>query len=245
MGILQGKITGEPIMIRIRRSNERGKADMGWLLTHHTFSFGSYHDPEYMGFRTLRVINEDYVQPQSGFDTHGHENMEIISYVFQGTIEHRDSSGSRSTLRAGEVQRMTAGTGVTHSEHNPSPDGVLGFFQIWIEPREKGLKPEYENINVPDEERRGKLRLLASPEGEVGSLTIHQDARLYASVLTPGQEVEHRVQPGRHAWIQLLRGRLEADGESLKAGDAAAISDAAGLRIAALEESEFLLIDLN
>jgi redox-sensitive bicupin YhaK (pirin superfamily) len=198
-----------------------------------------------MGFRTLRVINEDYVQPQSGFDTHGHENMEIISYVFQGTIEHRDSSGSRSILQAGQVQRMTAGTGVTHSEHNPSSNKVLGFFQIWIEPNQKGLKPSYENITVRDAEKRGQLRLLVSPEGGPGLLKIHQDVRLYCAVLAPGAAVAHPLRPGRHAWIQFLRGSVTVGGETLEAGDGAAISDEVELQIAAREESEFLLMDLN
>ncbi len=232
-------------MIRIRKSNERGKVDLGWLKTHHTFSFSTYYDPDHMGFRTLRVINEDYVQPGRGFDTHGHENMEIISYIFQGRIEHRDSGGNRSTLQAGQVQRMTAGTGVTHSEHNPSPDEVLGFFQVWIEPNEMGLAPGYENITVGDEEKRGRLRLLASPEGGPGVLKIHQDVQLYCAVLPPGGLVAHTLSLARHAWIQLLKGSVTVDGETLHAGDGAAISDTADLQIVAREASELLLMDLS
>ncbi len=232
-------------MIHIRKSKERGKADLGWLKTHHTFSFSTYYDPAHMGFRALRVINEDYVQPGRGFESHGHENMEIISYVFQGSIEHRDSGGNCSTLQAGQVQRMTAGTGVTHSERNPSPDEVLGFFQIWIEPNQMGLAPGYENITVRDEEKRGRLRLLVSPEGGPGVLKIHQDVRLYCAVLAPAGGVAHTLSSARHAWIQLLSGSLMVDRETLHAGDGAAISDTADLQIVAREASEFLLMDLN
>lgn len=231
-------------MITVRRSNARGKADLGWLKTQHTFSFGSYYDPKQMGFRSLRVINEDYVQPEKGFETHGHENMEIISYVFQGAIEHRDSGGNRSVLRAGEVQRMTAGTGVTHSEHNPLSDEVLGFFQIWIEPWQTGLEPEYETIRVDNEEKRRRLRLLVSPDGGPDVLKINQDARIYASLLAPGEEAVHRFVPGRYGWIQLLRGSLSVDRQTLEKGDGAAIGDMEALKLSATRDAEFLLIDL-
>lgn len=220
-------------------------ADWGWLKTHHTFSFSSYYDPQHMGFRALRVINEDYVNPQGGFETHRHEDMEIISYIFQGAIEHRDSNGNRSILRAGEVQRMTAGTGITHSERNPSNDEVLGFFQIWIEPAEKGLKPDYESMSVRDDAKRGQLKLLVSPKGDKGSLKIHQNAYLYASILASGEEVNYRIEPVRHLWVQLLRGSLELEGEDLNDGDGAAISKMSEVTVVAALESEFLLMDLE
>jgi redox-sensitive bicupin YhaK (pirin superfamily) len=232
-------------MITVRKSEERGKADLGWLKTHHTFSFNSYYDPEYMGFRALRVINEDYVQPGKGFDTHHHAEMEIISYVFQGSIEHRDNQGNGSILKAGEVQHMTAGTGITHSEHNPSPKEVLGFLQIWIEPNQIGLKPGYENMAVSDEEKRGRLKLMVSPGGENGTLKIHQDVRIYASLLSSGEEVTHRMQAARHAWFQLIRGSLDVAGHLLRAGDGAAISDLKEVKIRSGEESEFVLMDLG
>jgi len=232
-------------MITVRKSEERGKADLGWLKTHHTFSFDSYYDPEHMGFRALRVINEDYVQPGKGFDTHHHSDMEIISYVFQGSIEHRDNQGNGSILEAGEVQHMTAGTGITHSEHNPSSKEVLGFLQIWIEPNQKGLKPGYENMAVADEVKKGRLKLIVSPDGESGTLKIHQDVRIYASLLSPREEVMHRMQAGRHAWIQLIRGSLDVAGHALRAGDGAAVSDLKEVKISAGKESEFVLMDLG
>ena len=232
-------------MIRIRPAAARGHFDHGWLDTSHTFSFGDYHDPAHMGFRSLRVINEDRVQPGRGFPTHGHRDMEIVTYVVKGALEHRDSLGTGSIIRPGDVQRMTAGTGVTHSEINPSRTEPVHLLQIWILPERTGLPPSYEQKTFPAMERHGRLRLVASPDGRDGSVTVHQDVRLYATTLGAGVRVEHPIAPGRHAWLQVVWGALYANEEELEAGDGAAVSDEARLTLVARqEESEALLFDL-
>ena len=231
-------------MIAIRKAGERGRFDHGWLDTQHTFSFADYHDPRFMGFRVLRVINEDRVAPGAGFPSHGHRDMEILTVVLSGAIEHKDSLGTGEVLRPGEVQRMTAGTGVIHSEFNPSRTEPLHFYQIWILPDRKGLAPEYEQRAFPSEERRGRLRLVASPDGAEGSLRIHQDARVYASELAAGQATSHALGEGRHAWVQTARGEIELNGTRLKAGDGAAVSAESELRLKGLADAEILLFDL-
>jgi redox-sensitive bicupin YhaK (pirin superfamily) len=231
-------------MITVRKSEARGHFDHGWLDTRHTFSFADYYDPKSMGFRALRVINEDRVKPGQGFGTHGHRDMEIISYVLSGAIEHRDSLGTGEVLRPGEVQRMSAGTGVRHSEFNPSQTEGLHFLQIWLLPREAGGPPSYEQRAFPLEERRGKLRVLASPDGRDGSLGVNQDALLYGAVLGPGQAAELPLAPGRHAWVQVARGSVHVNGATLSAGDGAALSDETAVRLDAPEETELLVFDL-
>lgn len=231
-------------MIEIRRSDDRGHADHGWLNSYHTFSFASYHDPRFMGFRQLRVINEDRVQPGKGFGTHPHRDMEILSYVLDGVLEHEDSMGNGSTIRPGEVQRMSAGTGVTHSEFNHSRDSVVHFLQIWILPEKEGLPPSYEQRNFPEDERRDRLRLVAARNGRDGAVTIHQDVDVYAALLGPKSGVEHALQPGRHAWVQIARGGASVNGNPLAAGDGMAVSSEASLRIEADGSAEVLLFDL-
>ena len=232
-------------MLRIRRSADRGRADHGWLDTRHTFSFADYHDPAHMGFRDLRVINEDRVQPGQGFGTHAHRDMEIVSYVLEGALAHRDSMGNGSVIRPGDVQRMSAGSGVRHSEFNPSPTESLHFLQIWILPDKLGLEPEYEQKAFPAEERRGKFRPIASPDGREGSLAIHQDVGLFGALLARGESAAHTLAPKRHAWLQVARGRVRAGAEELLAGDGAAFSDETGVRVTAVEDAEVLLFDLR
>ncbi len=222
-------------MLTIRRADERGHADHGWLESRHTFSFADYHDPMHMGFRGLRVINEDRVQPGRGFGTHGHRDMEIVSYVLDGALEHKDSIGTGSVIKPGDVQRMSAGTGVMHSEFNASKTESVHFLQIWILPAQKGIAPGYEQKTFSHEDKRGKLRLIASPDGREGSVTIHADASVYASVLEPGETVTYVVRPGRHAWIQVARGRIKAAGVELGAGDGAATGDPGALAFAGIE----------
>lgn len=231
-------------MIQIRKAQERGHFDFGWLNTYHTFSFGDYYDPKNMGFRSLRVINEDVVQPSRGFPTHGHRDMEIVTYILQGAIEHRDSMGTGSIIRRGDAQRMSAGTGVRHSEANPSPDEAVHLLQIWILPEEEGRPPEYEEKKFSDDEKRNKLRLIVSPGGENGAVRIHQDARIYAALLENGQVVTHQLAQGRHAWLQVAAGAVNINDVSLKQGDGAAISMESELRITAAEPAEVLLFDL-
>jgi redox-sensitive bicupin YhaK (pirin superfamily) len=209
-------------MIQVRRTGERGHFDHGWLDTYHTFSFARYYDPRHMGFRALRVINEDRIAPGRGFGTHGHDNMEIVTYVLDGALAHRDSLGSVGTIRPGELQRMTAGTGITHSEFNPSDTRPVHLYQIWLLPERERLEPSYEQKAFPEEERRNRLRLVASPDGQGGSLSIRQDARLFLASLEEGQEVSHELAPGRHAWLQVLRGGISLNGLALSAGDGAA-----------------------
>jgi quercetin 2,3-dioxygenase len=233
-------------MIKVRHANERGHANYGWLDTYHTFSFNTYYDPRFMGFRALRVINEDRVAPGQGFGTHGHADMEIITYVTEGALAHKDSTGGEETLRPHEVQRMTAGTGIRHSEFNPSDTESTHLYQIWILPEKSGLTPGYEQTYFPPEEKKGRLRLVASRQGADGSVKINQDVALYSSILAAGQEVAHTLAENRHAWLQVIKGKLEINGEILNASDGAAVSDERELRIRALEdETEFLLFDLN
>lgn len=230
--------------IYVRRADERGHALYDWLDTWHTFSFDTYYDPAFMGFRVLRVINEDRVQPGQGFGMHGHRDMEIITYVLEGALEHRDSLGTGSVLRPGEFQRMSAGTGIRHSEFNPSSTEAVHLYQIWLLPNQTGLTPSYEQKSFPAAERQGQLRLVASPKAEDGSLQIHQDARIYLSILESDQEVRHLLQPGRHAWLQVLRGSVQLNGHRLATSDGAAVSDEAALSIRANEHAEVMLFDL-
>lgn len=233
-------------MINIRRSNERGGGNFGWLDTKYTFSFNNYYDPKFMGFRNLRVINEDYVQPGEGFGTHGHADMEIITYVIEGALAHKDSTGGEETLRPHEVQRMTAGTGIRHSEFNPSNTQQVHLYQIWILPGENGLTPGYEQTYFAPETKTGKLKLVASRGGDDGSVKINQDVRLYSSILASGEEVTHELAENRHAWLQVIKGSVALKGEILNAGDGAGVSDETILKIKSLEDdTEFLLFDLN
>nr|AXL06096.1 pirin [uncultured bacterium] len=232
-------------MINVRRAAARGHFNFGWLDTHHTFSFGEYYDPRNMGFRTLRVINEDHVRAGHGFPTHPHRDMEIITYVLEGALEHKDSMGNGTVILPGEVQRMSAGTGIRHSEKNPSTEQDVHLLQIWIIPQEQGLTPSYEQKLFAADEKRARLRLIASNDGREGSVTVHQDANLYAALLEPGEEVTHQLSPGRHAWTQVARGALELNGKLLQQGDGAAASGEAGLKITGREASEVLLFDLG
>jgi len=233
-------------MITVRRSDERGHFDHGWLDTYHSFSFASYYDPKHMGFRSLRVINEDRVAPGGGFGTHPHRDMEIITYVLQGGLAHKDSMGNGSTIRPGDVQRMSAGTGVLHSEFNHSKDEAVHLLQIWILPDKEGVTPSYEQKFFDAESKRGVLRLIASRDGRDGSVTIHQDADLFASVLGKGVSVEHELSAGRHAWLQVVRGKVAANGVELTAGDGAAVSAESKLTVEGSEDgSEILLFDLD
>jgi quercetin 2,3-dioxygenase len=231
-------------MITVRKSGQRGHFDHGWLNTYHTFSFAGYYDPDQMGQRTLRVINEDRIQPGEGFGTHPHRDMEILSYVVSGALQHRDSMGNGSVITPGEVQRMSAGTGVTHSEFNPSDAEPGHFLQIWILPERKGLTPGYEQRAFSDEEKRDRLRLIASRDGRDGSVTIHQDASVYAAFLTQGRAVTHAFGSGRGGWLQVVKGSVTLKGIALTAGDGAAIEGETELEITAVKDSEFLLFDL-
>jgi quercetin 2,3-dioxygenase len=234
----------QPETIRVRRAGERGHAQYDWLDTWHTFSFDTYYDPAHMGFRVLRVINEDRVQPGTGFGMHGHHDMEIITYVLEGALEHRDSLGSGSVLRPGEFQRMSAGTGIRHSEFNPSSTEPVHLYQIWLLPNQRGLAPSYEQKAFPESERRRHLRLVASPDAQGGSLLIHQDARVYLSSLDTHRKVEHELQPGRHAWLQVLRGSVDLNGETLATSDGATVSGETTLSMRANEPAEVMLFDL-
>ncbi|MBI3725889.1 pirin family protein [bacterium] len=230
--------------IAVRRSSERGHFDMGWLDTRHTFSFGDYHDPDHMGFRALRVINEDRIAPGGGFGTHPHRDMEILTYVTEGALEHKDSMGTGSTIRPGEVQRMSAGTGVFHSEHNASKKDPVRLLQIWILPETRGLEPSYEQRMFPADEKRGKWRLVASRDGREGSVRIHQDVSLYATLLSKGERLSHAFSRGRSAWLQVVRGGVTIEGNELSAGDGLALSDGSGLALEATSDAELLLFDL-
>lgn len=231
-------------MITLRKSEERGHANHGWLDSYHSFSFANYYDPNNMGFRALRVINEDWVQPAKGFGTHPHRDMEIITYVLEGALEHKDSLGTGSIISPGEVQKMSAGTGVTHSEYNPSKTEQVHLLQIWIVPDQKNLPPSYEQKTYPTAEKRNQLRLIASPQGQDGSVTVHQDVNLYASVLDAGEKVVHELSPNRHVWVQVAQGEITVNGLSLSAGDAAAISEENRVVVMANTASEILLFDL-
>jgi redox-sensitive bicupin YhaK (pirin superfamily) len=232
-------------MIRVRKSAERGHFDHGWLKTHHTFSFARYHDPRHVRFRALRVMNEDWIDPGREFGEHPHENMEILTYVLSGALAHRDSLGTGSVIRPGELQRMSAGTGIRHGEANPSATEPVHLYQIWLFPDRDGHEPSYEQSAFPESERLNRLRLVASPDGEEGSLTIHQDARLYLGALEPGKSVRHVIAEGRHAWVQVARGAVLLNGVALVEGDGAAVSDDAELSIVASDApAEVLLFDL-
>ncbi len=229
-------------MILIRYRNERGHFDHGWLNTYHTFSFDRYYDPRYMGFRDLRVINEDRVNPSRGFGTHPHRDMEIITYILEGALEHKDSMGTGSIIRPGEVQRMTAGTGVSHSEFNPSRTEPVHLLQIWILPETKGLKPSYEQRQFNRDEMRGKLRLIAAREPLDGAVKIHQDVRLFATVLE-GESVNYDLQKDRYAWVQVARGSMRVNGTPLEAGDGAALDKESNIELEG--RGEALVFDLN
>jgi quercetin 2,3-dioxygenase len=231
-------------MMDIRRSDQRGLADHGWLKSLHSFSFADYHDPAHMGFGALRVINEDRVQPGKGFGTHAHRDMEIISYVLEGAVEHKDSMGNGSVIRPGNVQRMSAGTGVRHSEYNPSGKEAVHFLQIWIEPDTLGVKPGYEEKHFDDESKRGKLRLIASADGRDGSVTIHQDANLYATILDGSEAVALTLEPGRRAYVHVARGEVVANEQALSAGDAMKITGEGTLRLGGARNAEVLVFDL-
>lgn len=231
-------------MITIRHRDERGVANMGWLNSHHSFSFGHYHDPSQMGFRALRVINEDRVIPGAGFPTHGHANMEIVSYVLEGALEHKDSIGTGSVIRPGEVQRMSAGRGIRHSEYNASQSDPAHFLQIWILPEAHGLAPSYEQRAYSDAEKRGALRLVGSRDGRDGSVTIHQDVDLYATLLNGDESASLTLRSGRHAWVQVARGQVHVNGILLKEGDGAALSDEASVTLDRADEAEVLVFDL-
>lgn len=231
-------------MIKLRRSAERGHFNFGWLDTYHTFSFADYHDPDWMGFRKLRVINEDHIEPGQGFGTHGHRDMEIITYLLEGELEHKDSMGTGSVIRAGDVQRMSAGTGVRHSEFNPSKKEIAHLLQIWILPEKSGLVPGYEQRSFTKEERTDRLRLVASGSPRDGAVKIHQDAGLYVSLLNKGSQLDYRIKEGRHAWLQVARGAVKVNGTLLERGDGCSAGDESGLEIAAQASSEILLFDL-
>lgn len=231
-------------MITLRKSAERGHAQHGWLDSYHTFSFADYHDPKQMGWGPLRVINEDLVEPAKGFPTHGHRDMEIFTFILEGELEHKDSMGNGTVIRPGDVQRMSAGRGVMHSEFNPSKTERVHLLQIWIEPAVSNLAPSYEQKHFSPKERRGCLRLLAYNDGRESSVVIHQDAAIYASLLATGERVTHQLAPGRRAYLQVARGDVTLNGQSISAGDGAKIQDEASLAIEAQGEVEFLLFDL-
>ncbi len=231
-------------MITRRAAHERGHTVWDWLDGYHTFSFGDYYDPKHMGFRALRVINEDRVKPGAGFGTHAHRDMEIITYVLEGAIEHEDSLGNGSVIRPGDGQRMSAGTGIRHSEFNDSQTEPVHFLQIWILPEREGLPPSYEQKAFPVEEKRGRLRLIAAPGGREGAVTVHQDVNLYVTVLEPGESVNYRLAPGRQAWVQVARGAVTLNGVALGQGDGAAVGQEESLQIQAAEPAEALLFDL-
>ena len=232
-------------MLHIRLAEERGHANLGWLNSHHTFSFGQYYDPKFMGFGPLRVINDDQVQPGQGFDTHGHQDMEIISYVLDGALQHQDSLGNGSVMRPGDVQRMSAGTGVRHSEFNASDAEPVHFLQIWILPAQKGLEPSYEQIRVANDDKRGQLKLIGSGDGRAGSVTIHQDVDLYATLLSDGESVSHELAAGRKGWVQVARGSAVINEQPLYPGDGVAIEGPQTLTLTGTSDTEILLFDMG
>jgi redox-sensitive bicupin YhaK (pirin superfamily) len=231
-------------MITIRRGSERGHFNHGWLDTYHTFAFGDYFDPQHIQFGSLRVMNEDRVAPGQGFGMHGHRDMEIVTYVLSGALAHRDSLGNGETLRPGELQRMTAGTGIRHSEYNPSDDQPVHLYQIWLLPQRPGLEPSYEQKAFAAEGRQGAWQLVASPDAAEGSLKIHQDARLYLAELAAGQQLDKAIDKSRQVWLQVLRGEVEVGGQRLSAGDAAAVTGESNIAITASTGAETLLFDL-
>jgi quercetin 2,3-dioxygenase len=232
-------------MLILRKSGDRGTADLGWLYSRHTFSFGDYYDPRHMGFGPLRVINEDRVSPGQGFGTHGHRDMEIISYVLEGALEHKDSIGTGSVIRPGDVQVMSAGTGIRHSEFNHSKTEPVHFLQIWVMPDHEGIAPRYEQKRFPDDEKRGRLRLVGSPDGHDGSIVIHQDVRLFAALMNTGEQVTHALSPGRKAWLQVVRGAVQLNGHEMNAGDGAAAEAEPAMSVVANKAgAEVLVFDL-
>ena len=231
-------------MINIRKSGERGHANHGWLDTRFTFSFADYYDPKHVQFRTLRVMNDDRVAGGGGFPTHPHRDMEIVTYVLEGALAHKDSMGNGSTIRPGDVQYMSAGTGVAHSEFNASQSEPVHLYQIWMFPDKTGHKPAYDQKNFSEDEKRGKLRLVVSPDGRDGSVKIRQDNELYATVLDPGQSVKHDLKPERHAYVQVARGSVTLNGNALEVGDGAAISQEKALELTGVKDAEVLLFDL-
>jgi redox-sensitive bicupin YhaK (pirin superfamily) len=231
-------------MKMIRKANERGHAEHGWLDSYHTFSFADYYDPEWMGFRSLRVINDDLVMPGMGFGRHGHRDMEIITYVLSGALEHKDSMGNGRVIRPGEAQYMAAGTGIEHSEFNPAPDEAVHFLQIWILPDKKGIKPRYAEKSLAGAPK-GRLNLVASSSGRDGSISINQDADLYLARLDKGDEVSHALRPGRHAWVHVAEGEVKLNGDTLQAGDAAALSSEPKINVVGSKPSQVLVFDLN
>ena len=231
-------------MITLRKSTERGHVNFGWLDSHHSFSFGSYHDPNHMGFRALRVINEDRVSPGAGFDTHGHRDMEILTYVLEGQLEHQDNTGTSAVISPGELQRMSAGTGILHSEFNASSADPVHFLQIWLLPNQRGLSPSYEQRRFSLSEKPSQLHLIAASDGRDGGVRVHQDVELYAGILHKGDRISHQIQPNRHAWVQVARGEVNLNSISLTSGDGAAISNQAEITIKATQEAEILLFDL-
>ena len=232
-------------MMHIRRADERGHAEHGWLDSRHTFSFADYYDPKFMGFGPLRVINEDRVQPGQGFGTHGHRDMEIISYVLEGALAHKDSLGNGSVIRPGDVQRMTAGTGVRHSEFNDSTSEIVHFLQIWLLPETQGLPPSYDERRFGDDEKRGRLRLIASRDGRDGSVVVHQDVDLYAALLEPADELSFAPRSGRRLWLQVARGAVDVNGQALEAGDGVALVDEPKVTLRGRQPAELLLFDMN
>jgi len=234
----------EAVMLTIRKASDRGHADHGWLDSHHTFSFADYHDPNHMGFRALRVINDDRVAGGQGFGAHPHRDMEIISYVLEGALAHKDSMGTGAVIRPGDVQRMSAGTGVVHSELNASRDDEVHFLQIWIQPDRRGVTPGYAQRAFPESERRGRLRLVASPDGRDGSITLQADALVYAGVFGSGEAAELELSDRRHAWIQVARGKARVNGHEVTAGDGVALTEERRLQIEGIDDGEVLVFDL-
>jgi len=231
-------------MKQIRAAESRGHADHGWLQSHHSFSFADYYDPEHMGVSILRVINDDHIAPSGGFPTHPHRDMEIVTYLMQGALEHRDSMGNGSVIRPGDIQRMSAGSGIRHSEFNPSDSEPTHLLQIWLLPNRQGITPGYAQQNFPLQQRRGRLQLLVSPDGRDGSLSAQQDGLLYGTLLEQGQTLDHDLQPGRTAYVHLARGRAEINGESLNEGDAITLTDEARIEMRGIDQAEILLFDL-
>lgn len=232
-------------MITLRPAKERGYANYGWLESNHTFSFANYYDPEHMGFRNLRVINEDRVAPGGGFDTHGHRDMEIITYILEGALEHKDSIGNGSIIKPGEIQKMSAGTGILHSEYNASQSDRVHLLQIWITPNQRGIAPNYQQQKIDLDQASGKFKLIAAPAGKNSDVTLTSDAEIYVSMLKPGDKVDYEIKPGRHGWLQVTRGAIKLNDLTLNTGDGAAISDIDKISLTAVENAEILLFDLS
>ena len=232
-------------MITLRKARDRGRTHIDWLDSWHSFSFGDYYDPNWMGFGPLRAINDDVVLPGGGFGMHPHRDMEIITYVVSGALEHKDSLGTGSVIRRGEVQRMSAGTGIRHSEFNPSPSEPVRLLQIWITPNKNGLQPSYEQRAIGDDQKQNRLRLIASKDGRDGAVTVNQNTDVYAALLTSGQKLAHPLRAGRSAWVQIIAGKVSANGKDLQPGDAAAIKDESNLELVAQQDAELLLFDLG